>query len=62
MAGEAEIRQAKAPASSWPVKNVGSKRPSDRHGRQQILEPDQIEHPPEIVGERRQAELAPHVL
>ena len=41
-----KIRQAKAPASSWAVKNVGSRRPSDRHGRQQILEPDQIEHSP----------------
>ncbi len=41
-----KIRQAKAPASSWAAKNVGSRRPSDRHGRQQILEPDQIEHSP----------------
>jgi len=46
MAGVAQIRQTKAPASSWPLKNVGSRRPSDRHGRQQILEPDQIEHSP----------------
>ncbi len=41
-----KIRQAKAPAASWAVKNVGSRRPSDRYGRQQILEPDQIEHSP----------------
>jgi hypothetical protein len=46
MAGEAQIRHAKAPAASWAVKNVGSRRPSDRHCRQQILEPDQIEHSP----------------
>ncbi len=59
---ELNIRQAKAPASSWALKNVGSRRPSDRHSHQQIVKPDQIEHPPEIVGERRQAELAAHGL
>ncbi len=57
-----KTRQAKAPAASWALKNMGSRRPSDRHCRQQILEPDQIEHSPWIVGERRQAELAAHVL
>src|SRR3954453_4097726 len=53
--GMAGVAQNSSNQSTCLVLAVGRRRPSDRHGPQQILEPDQIEPPPEIVGERRQA-------
>src|ERR1700749_1713147 len=36
--------------------------PSGRQSGHQLSEPDKIEHPTQIVGERRQAEFGPHLL
>jgi hypothetical protein len=35
---------------------------SDRHRGHQFGEPDKIEHPPKIIGQRSQAELAANLL
>jgi hypothetical protein len=46
MPGEGQNSSGQSTCRVLGRQNVGSRRPSDRHGRQQILEPDQIEHSP----------------